>query len=217
MSDSQDLKSILETDLQKARKANQTSMIVSGIIVVLISGYLLFVNSIIKQFLDVQQLSDALEGIAIDNIGGASMAVQQMIVEQAPSLVEVASDQLITQLIPKYRQELEIQFEPSIDEVSQQIAIVAVTSLNKSKASNPDANAAEAKTETARIMKEEIQGVFKKTLSEKDADGNSPQDSINRSLIHLKSMQENLDKIADGKGDPKKTDAILTLFQVIGQ
>ena len=58
---------------------------------------------------------------------------------------------------------------------------------------------------------------FKKTLSEKDADGNSPQDSINRSLIHLKSMQENLDKIADGKGDPKKTDAILTLFQVIGQ
>lgn len=212
-----EIEALLAAQLEQERASNKKSMMFSGVAVVIVGGYLIWISSVIGTFLDPEGLALAASGFAVDAVPAASQQVRALVVDGAPELARLGSDQIIAQ-IPVYREALQQEIDPVIDQVSTVLAEAAVEKM-ATQAGDPNAKyqdeaAMEAAAEAAVVS---IDGVLAHAMDEKDADGTTPRMLITGSLSQLKSIDIELQRLAKKGGDPAERELLMAWLGVLGQ
>ena len=79
----------------------------------------------IGTLLDPEGLALAASGVAITAVPEASKELRVLVVDGAPDLVRMGSDQLVG-MVPRYREVLQAEIDPVLDQVSSVLAEAAM-------------------------------------------------------------------------------------------
>ncbi len=211
------IEALLAAQLEQERATNKKSMMFSGVAVVFVGCYLLWISSVIGTFLDPEGLSLAAAGFAVDAVPAASQQVRALVVDGAPELARLGSDQVIAQ-IPSYREALQQEIDPVIDQVAGVLADAAVkkmaTQAGDPAAKYQDDAALEAGAAAAVAS---LDDVLNSAMDERDEDGNTPRAIIGGSLAQLKHIDTELQRVAKKGGDPAERELLMAWLGVLGQ
>jgi hypothetical protein len=212
-----EMKSVLdavEADLTAERQGNQRSMIIGGIAVLLIGGYLAVLHGQITRFLDPEELALAATGAAVEAAPGVEAQLRVLVVDGAPDIARSMSNAVVD-AIPTYRQTLEEELKPVIDEVS---VVLATTAVNRMLAAEGGQAAAEAAglDAAADAVIARLDGVLNEAMDEpSQLDGPSPADLIETSIEKLTMVDRGLRRLARGGGDEAERELVMTLLGAI--
>lgn len=212
-----EIEALLTAQLEQERANNKKSMMFSGVAVVFVGGYLLWISSVIGTFLDPEGLALAASGFAVDAVPAASQQVRALVVDGAPELARLGSDQVIAQ-IPGYRDALQQEIDPVIDQVATVLADAAVEKM-ATQAGDPTAKYQDdaAMEAGAAAAVASIDGVLAQAMDERDEDGTSPRMLISGSLTQLKHIDTELQRVAKKGGDPAERELLMAWLGVLGQ
>jgi hypothetical protein len=218
MSDEQnalrEVEGLLDVELAEAKETNQRSLMIGGVFVVLIGGYLFWASSQFSKLLDPEGLALAASGMALDALPDASASLRELVVDGAPDIATAAS-QAIVDMLPTYRQVMEDEMEPVIDEVANILAVTAVGAMIESVGSeNEEAGTLEALNEGADAVVTRLDTLLEESM---DDDGPTPRDTIEESLGQLQTIDRGLKRIANGGGDPQERELLMAWMNLMSQ
>ncbi len=206
----------LKSDLGSEQQANKQLVIGGGIVVVVLLGYLAWVTSMVQQFLEPESLAYASAGAAVDVAPTVSGHLRVVVVDGAPDMARMASDAVVN-LIPNYREILEMELRPVVDEVC---VILAQTAASQMLKSNFDG---------AIGQREGLQGAANAVVNRLDAtlegamdepmemDGPTPRQMIDSTLSQLRTVDRGLKQLASNRGTPEEKELILAWLNVLTQ
>lgn len=212
-----EIEALLSTQLEQERANNARSMKMSFGAVAFVGIYLVWISSAVGAFLDPEGLALAASGFAVDAVPAAAAQIRAVVVDGAPDLARIGAEAVIDQ-IPGYRQALEAEIDPVIDQVC---AVLADAAVKKMSTQAGDANAKYADDaayeKAAEAAMASLDGVLAEAMDEKDEDGVSPRSSIESSLTQLKKIDVELKRLAKKGGNPAERELLLAWLNVLGQ
>jgi len=212
-----EIEALLRTQLEQERVDNARSMKLSVAAIALVGLYLTWVSSAVGTFLDPEGLALAASGFAVDAVPAASAQIRAVVVDGAPDLARTGSEAVIDQ-IPNYRQSLEAEIDPVIDQVS---AVLAEAAVKKMATQTGDSNGTYADDaaydKAAEAAMASLDSVLVEAMDERGDDGISPRASIESSLTQLKKIDVELKRITKNGGNPAERELLLAWLNVLGQ
>ncbi len=212
-----EIEALLSAQLDQERANNARSMKMSFGAVAFVGIYLIWVSSAVGAFLDPEGLALAASGFAVDAVPAAAAQIRAVVVDGAPDLARAGAEAVIDQ-IPSYRQSLEAEIDPVVDQVS---AVLADAAVKKMTTQAGDANAKYADDaaydKAAEAAMASLDGVLAEAMDEKDENGESPRSSIESSLTQLKKIDVELKRVAKKGGNPAERELLLAWLNVLGQ
>lgn len=211
-----EIEGLLSAQLVVEQKANGASRR-NGLILVAVAGcYLIGMSWVASEFLDPEGLALAASGYAVDAVPAGAAQIHALVVEGAPDLAKLGAQQLLSQ-IPNYRVSLQEEIDPVIDEVAGVVADAAVAKMATSSG-DPNAKYADdaALEIAAAAAVESLDLVLTEAMLEKGENGESPQHTIDESLVGLKHIDMELSRIAKKGGDPAERELLLAWLNVLG-
>ncbi len=204
----------LREDLNRERAGNQRSTIIGGAVVVLLGGYLAFLHSQVAPFFEPEELALFATGAAIEAAPEVEAQLRDLMVESAPDIARTVSTAVVD-AVPTYRQVLEAELKPVMDEASLVMAGAAVSTMLKSE--RPESAAERESLEAAAdAVVERLDRVFEQALHERaDVNGPSPAELIDQSVDRLVVVDRGLRRLARGGGDAAERELVLTVLGVI--
>jgi len=220
MSDAvKEIEGLLEGQLSSVRKTNQRSTMIGGIALLLIGGYLAWAHSQFSQLLDPEGLAFAATGMTLEAIPEASQALRSVVVDGAPDIAQAAS-QAVVDMLPAYREIMEEEMRPVIDEVATVLAQTTVQQMVKSaEAGRTGEGAQQAALQAgADAVVDRFDDIIGDALDQPGPDdGPTPREAIDASLEQLQTIDRGLKTMARGGGDPMERELLLTWLGLIGQ
>jgi len=207
---------LLEAELVAVRtqavKSKRMVVILAGVVLV----YLGWAGTQVNKLLDPQGLAEAATGLAIDAIPGAGRDLRGLVVDGAPDLAR-AGTQALMDLIPAYREVLEEELSPVIDEVCAVLAQSVVQSMIKSGTKVKGEMAQQAALQAgADAVITRLDTVMEEAMRQPTEEGGpTPLETIEVSLAKLKRLDAGLKRVAAGKGDPKERELILSWISLL--
>lgn len=217
MSESNAILSRLEADLAREREANAKSRLFGGIAVGVVALYVGWLSVQVARLLDPHELALAATGAAVGAVPDASQHIRGLVIDGAPDLAKLASTQVVN-AIPTYRESLEDELRPVVDEVSTVLAEAAVSSMLREQAQSgavPTTSAALESAAEAAVGR--LDTVLAEALENPDDDGVTPRQKMDRSLTQLEDIDRDLKLVAAGKGDPRERELLLGLLNLMAQ
>jgi hypothetical protein len=204
----------LREDLKKEKAGNQRSMMIGGGIVVLVAGYLAFLHGQVSPFFEPEELALFATGAAIDAAPEVEAQLRDLLVESAPDIARTVSTSVVD-AVPTYREVLEAELKPVIDEASMVMAGAAVSTMLRSERPT-DMAQQESMEAAANAVVDRLDRVFEQALNERaELDGPTPAELIDQSLDRLVVVDRGLRRLARGGGDAAERDLVLTVLGVI--
>lgn len=212
-----EVEELLMAELRTTQAATKRSMIWGGVGLVLVAGYLAFANSQIKKIFDPEGLALAASGLAIGAVPDGAEALRTVVVDGAPDIARAAS-QAIIDMLPTYRQVMEDEMSPVIDEATGILAQTAVQHMiTAGKAAGP-AGEQHALQAGADAVITRFDTLMQEAMDEPtENDGPTPRQTIDASLTHLVTVDRGLQRVVRGRGDPRQRELLLTWINLIGQ
>ncbi|MCB9766436.1 MAG: hypothetical protein H6741_00365 [Alphaproteobacteria bacterium] len=209
---------ILEADLAAAREANQRSLFLGVVACLLIGGYLAWAASQLNRLLDPEGLAYAATGAAVEAVPQASDALRGVVVDGAPDIA-VAATQTILDALPVYREALEAEMSPVIDEVTGVLAATAVQEMVKAADHENKEHATQAALQSAAdAVVADLDLSLKDALDQPtEEEGPTPRETIDKALEHLTTIDRGLQRIVRGQGDPQERELLLSWISLIAQ
>lgn len=215
--DIKEIEGLLEAELTTVRASNGMTMKVGGGFALFVGCYLGWMTLNVSTLLDPHGLGLAASGFAIDSVPTASAEVRRLVIDGAPDLVRMGSDEILA-MVPLYRAQLEEEIGPVIDEVCVVLANAAVSSLatkggapaatdTSSEALQAGADAAVARVDA--IMQDAMD------LPDEDADGITPRQRIGSSLKGLKKIDAQLKIMNKQGGDPRERELLVAWLGLV--
>ncbi len=211
-----EIEALLAAQLEEERADNARSLKYSAVAVVCIGLYLTWISSVMGTFLDPEGLALAAAGFAVDAVPAAAAQVRSVVVEGAPDLARTGSEKVIEQ-IPSYREALQQEIDPVIDQVCGVLADAAVKKM-ADQTGDPNARYADdaALDHAAEAAVASLDSLLTSTMDEKDEDGTSPRATIESSLGQLKHIDTELQRVAKKGGNPAERELLLAWLNVLG-
>jgi hypothetical protein len=217
-----EIESLLKAELERTQAGTQRSMIVAIILVVVVGGYLTWVNSQVNELINPEGIALAATGLAVEAVPQGGEYLHTAIVDGAPDIARAAS-QGVLDMLPAYRAVLEEELAPVIDEVCSILAVTAVDSIIRSAAGEKGNDAANqmAIQEGADAVFVRFDTLLDEALdtptSHEEVEGPSPRETINEALTKLKTVDSGLRQIASGGGDAAERELLLTWMSLLTQ
>ena len=216
--ETEEILGMLEAELIQARDQSGKSKRLALLMMGLIGAYLAWAGSQVNKMLDPEGIAQAATGLAIDAVPAAGENLRLMVVDGAPDLAR-SGTQAVLNLVPVYREVLEQELSPVIDEVAAVLAQSVVHSLVKSGDKPKGALATQAALDAgadAVILR--LDTVLEEAMDEPGAmRGPSPRETIQVSLGKLERIDAGLKRIASGQGDAKERELILSWISMLQQ
>jgi hypothetical protein len=210
----QDVVKRLELELENEAKGNKTFNIVAGIFVAFIAFYLIWLSSAIGTLLHPVGMAEAAAGAALEAAPALTSNMRELVVEGAPNLAQAASHAAV-EMVPTYRQALEDELRPVVDEVSTIVATTAVQSIIESGGQADDSIALQ---EAADAAVARLGTVLDEAMDEPmGKDEPTPRMLIESSLDHLETVDRGLKHLARGKGDLAERELVFAWLNVLQQ
>ena len=209
---------LLKTELGRAQDQTRQSVRMVVLIIALVGAYLLWAGNQLSTMLDPVGVAEAATGAAIGAVPAAGENLRAMVVAGAPDLARAGS-QAIVELVPTYREVLEDELGPVVDEVCGILAQTAVSSMVKSAGKAADAaSTQQALQDGADAVVARLDTVLEEALDEpSDMNGPSPRQTIETSLGKLRRIDAGLKRLAAGRGDPRERELVLTWISLLQQ
>lgn len=217
-----EIESLLKAELERTQAGTQRSMIVAIILVVVVGGYLTWVNSQVNELINPEGIALAATGLAVEAVPQGGEYLHTAIVDGAPDIARAAS-QGVLDMLPAYRAVLEEELAPVIDEVCSILAVTAVDSIIRSAAGEKGNDAAQqmAIQQGADAVFVRLDTLLDEALdtptSHEEVEGPSPRETINEALTKLKTVDSGLRQIASGGGDAAERELLLTWMSLLTQ
>ncbi len=213
-----EIETLLEADLAQVKENNQRSLMIGGVAVVLVGGYLFWASSQLTILLEPEGLALAASGMALDALPQASQSLRDVVVEGAPDIAKAASQSIIDTL-PTYRAVMEDELEPVIDEVASILAVTAVNAMVEAVGEdNEDYLTKEAMNEGAEAVVVRLDTLLDEAMNEPmELDGPTPLETIDRSLDQLQTIDRGLERIVAGGGDPQERELLMAWMNLMSQ
>jgi hypothetical protein len=212
-----EIEAMLTAQLEAERSNNAKSLKYSAVAAGGVGLYLLWISSAIGTFVDPEGLALAAAGFAVDAVPAAAAQIRSVVVDGAPDLARAGSEQMIEQ-IPNYREALQQEIDPVIDQVCGVLADAAVTKMAE-QAGDPKAVYSDdaALDHAAEAAIGSLDAVLAEAMDEKDEDGVSPRATIESSLSQLKHIDTELQRVTKKGGNPAERELLLAWLNVLGQ
>ena len=179
-----EIEGLLEAELIKERAANGMTMKVGGGFAIFVACYLGWMTWNVGTLLDPEGLGLAASGYALESVPAASAEVRRLVIDGAPELVRMGSDEILA-LIPVYRVQLEEELDPVLDEVCVVLANAAVAKI-VDKAGTPGAaySSSEALQAGADAAVARVDAILEDALDlpDEENEGVTPRMQIEESL-----------------------------------
>ena len=221
-SNAQEVEGLLKAELANVKAATQRSMVIAGVVIVLVGGYLMWVHNQVNALLDPEGIALAATGLAIEAVPQGGEYLQATIVDGAPDIARAAS-QGVLDMLPAYRSMLEEELAPVIDEVCSILASTAIGSIAASDDEGLNNEFAQqmALQQGADAVFVRLDAVLDEALDtptmEEDVEGPSPRETINAALGKLKTVDRGLQEIAQGGGNAAERELLLTWMSLLTQ
>ena len=204
----------LREDLAKEQATNQRSMILGGSAVLLVAGYLTFLHGQLAPLFEPEELALFATGVAIEAAPEVEAQLRDLLVDSAPDIARTVSTAVVDS-VPTYREVLEAELKPVMDEATMVMAGAAVHTMLKSE--RPEEMAEQESLEVAAdTLVERLDRVFEEALHERaDIDGPTPAELIDQSVDRLVVVDRGLRRLARGGGDAAERELVLTVLGVI--
>ncbi|GEM_PF-2690851 len=211
-----EIEGLLEAELQNVREQNMRTLMLGVAMALLVGVYLAWAASQVNKVMDPEGIAMAATGVAVEAVPEAANSLRALVVDGAPELAEAAS-QSIVQMIPTYRQVMEDELAPIVDEVTSILTNTAVEAMVEAAKSGA-VDEGMAMEDAAAAVMTRMDALFAEGLNEPmEEDGPSPQDAINASLKQLKTIDRGLAKHARGTGDAQERELLLAWIGLLGQ
>lgn len=212
-----EIEGLLQAEVEKERASNGRTMKIGGGFGLFVAGYLLWVSWAVGTLLDPTGLAQAASGFAIGAVPDAGQQVRALVVDGAPDLVRMGSDQILG-MVPGYRLALQEELDPVLEEVCVVLANTAVKELSE-HAGDPAAtytgDAAMQAAADAAVAR--LDATLNDAMDLPDEDGVTPRESIDKSLTQLKKIDAQLKIIAKKGGDPRERELLVAWLGVVAQ
>jgi hypothetical protein len=204
----------LREDLERERAGNQRSMMIGGGLVVILAGYLAFLHGQVAPFFEPEELALFATGAAIEAAPEVEAQLRDLMVESAPDIARSVSTAVV-EAVPTYREVLEAELKPVMDEASMVMAGAAVSTMLKSERAE-DVAQRESLEAAADAVVGRLDRVFEEALHERaDLNGPTPAELIDQSVDRLVVVDRGLRRLARGGGDAAERELVLTVLGVI--
>ncbi len=218
MSDAiKEIEGLLEAEIAKERASNAMTMKVGGGFAVFVGCYLLWMTWNVSTLLDPHGLALAASGFAIGAVPEASGEIRKLVIDGAPDLVRMGSDEILA-MVPGYRVQLEGEITPVIDEVCTVVASAAVHKL-ATQAGSPGATytSSEALQAGADAAVARVDALLEDAmdLPDPDDEGITPRQRIDESLKGLKKIDAQLKIMNKKGGDPAEREFLVAWLGLI--
>ncbi len=202
---------MLQAELGTVQEQAKKSTRMVGLVIILIGGYLFWAGAQLSKMLDPEQVASAATGLAIEAVPTAGDSLRTLVVDGAPDLARAGSQSVID-LIPAYREVLEQELTPVVDEVSVVLAQTAMQGIVKSagEARSPMATQAALQAGADAVVKRVDIVLLDALDAPTDDQGPTARATIEASLLKLKRVDAGLKKLAAGRGDAKERELILS-------
>ncbi len=209
----QEIEGLLETELQNVREQNMRTLLVGVALALLVGLYLAWGASQVNKIFDPEGLALAATGVAVEAVPEASQSLRTLVVGGAPTLAQSMS-QSVVEMIPTYRQVMQAELDPIIDEVCSILANTAVMNMVEAAKTGEDM----AMEDAAAAVMTRLDALFMEAMNAPmEMDGPSPQDSINAALAQLKTIDRGLAQHADNRGDAQERELLLAWIGLLSQ
>ena len=217
-SDEEAILGLLEAELVAVRAQKEKSKRMVILVVALVGAYLGWAGVQINKLLDPEGVAQAATGFAIEAVPTAGDNLRSVVVDGAPDLAR-AGTQALLDLIPAYREVLEEELTPVVDEVSTVLAQAVVHSLvNTADKAKSDRATQRALESGADAVVKRLDTVLEEAFDQPtEVDGPTPRQTIEIALGKLERIDAGLKRIAAGKGDPKERELILGWIGLLQQ
>jgi hypothetical protein len=216
MSDAiKEIEGLLEAEVAKERAANAMTMKVGGGFALFVACYLGWMTWNINTLVDPEGLALAASGFAGSAVPEASGEIRKLVIDGAPDLVRMGSDQVID-LVPVYRAQLEEELYPVIDEVCTVLANAAVSKLASSGGS-PDAaySSSDALQAGADAAVARVDALMEDAMDLPDDEGVTARQRIGESLKSLEKIDKQLKIINKKGGDPAERELLVAWLGLV--
>jgi hypothetical protein len=217
-----EIETLLKAELERTQAGTKRSMIIAGVMVVVVGGYLSWVHSQVTELLNPDGIALAATGLAIDAVPQGGEYLHTAIVDGAPDIARAAS-QGVLDMLPAYRTVLEEELAPVIDEVCGILATTAVDSVVRSAGTGGAASQQLALQEGADAVFVRLDAMLDEAMDapttdeDENVEGPSPRETIDVALHKLKTVDSGLKKIASGRGDAAERELLLTWMALLTQ
>lgn len=204
----------LQLELDNEVKSNKSFNIVAGIFVAFIALYLIWLSSAIGMLLQPAGLAEAAAGAALEAAPALSANMRELVVDGAPNLAQAASSAAID-MVPAYRETLEAELQPVIDEVS---SVIASAAMKKMIESGEGADDSAALQEAADAAVARLDTILDEAMDEPmGIDEPTPRMVIEQSLEQLEVIDRGLARLARGGGDAAERELVFAWLNVLQQ
>ncbi len=212
-----EIEGLLQAEVEKERASNGLAMKIGGGFGLFVAGYLLWVSWAVGTLVDPAGLAQAASGFAIGAVPEAGKQVRALVVDGAPELVRMGSDQILG-MLPGYRLALQEEIDPVLEEVCLVLANTAVKELSE-HAGDPAATYSgdQAMQAAADAAVARVDATLSDAMDLPDEDGVTPRQSIDKSLTQLKKIDAQLKIIAKKGGDPQERELLVAWLGVVAQ
>ena len=138
----QEIEGLLQKQLDEVRAANKRTTMIGGVLVLIVAAYLGWAYSQLSKLIDPEGLALAATGLTLEAMPDASAALRGVVVDGAPDIAGAATQALVD-MVPAYREVMEQELTPVVDEVTLVLAQATVRSMIKSAKDKTGGNAAE--------------------------------------------------------------------------
>jgi hypothetical protein len=189
-------------ELGRARKRLQMTQIVGTVLVVLLSGVVIYITNGFASALSPAGAAEITTGIVKGQIDtrGAELSVQ--VQEQVKTLLDKAPDQLIESL-PRYREAAEQRFEEELrthaKENTTKLAEALGKYLDEHEEEMKTVVEATADAESLKKLSPSFRATLKAYLVEKQDNGESVEDQLAETLKKLKEVRAKVGHLATAK------------------
>lgn len=219
-----EVEGLLEAQLRQVEETNKRSMIIGGVVVLLFGGYLFWAHAQLSKLLDPEGLALAATGAALEAMPQASAALRAVVVDGAPDIAAGASTALVD-MLPAYRQVLEDEMAPVVDEVTGVLAQTTVQQMVKAAKERKAAGKELTEADKQLALQQASDAVVTRfdTLIEEamdepmENDGPTPREAIEASLEQLVTIDRGLRRVVRGQGDPQERELLLVWIDLISQ
>ena len=217
-----EIEALLKAELERTQAGTKRSMMIAVTLIVIVGGYLSWVNSQVNELINPEGIALAATGLAVEAVPQGGEYLHTAIVDGAPDIARAAS-QGVLDMLPSYRAVLEEELAPVIDEVCSILAVTAMDSVIRSTAGEKGEDAAQqvALQKGADAVFVRLDTLFEEALdtptSHEDVEGPSPRETINEALAKLKTVDSGLKQIASGGGDAAERELLLTWMSLLTQ
>jgi len=206
----------LKAELLHEQEQSRLTIYGFGGLTLFVAVYLLWMGSQVNRFMQPDELALTMAGAALGAQADVDSHLRGLLVEGAPEIVSMATSRLVD-MVPVYREVLEAELMPVMDEVAAILASTAITKLATGDGVSPVGEDMAMNAAASAVM-ERMDTMLEEALDEPmELDGPSPRDTINQAVSSLEAVDRGLKQMAAGRGSPDERELVMTWLNVLAQ